>query len=115
MHLNKKLKNLALISAIMTAGLFSQPVSAQTLQHIYVFPGNWRLQNYNREDEIAVWGTGAPDCGGSTGMQLIAGPDRLNRFWAMILTAKSTNKKVGIYYYVVAPGSCMIDSFYIQD
>lgn len=115
MHLNKKAKKAILISAIMAAGLSSQSASAQTLQSIYELPTNWILQNYDREDQVAIWHTSATDCGVSSGMQLYGQPERLSRFWATVMTAKLTNKKVGIYYYVITPGSCKIDSFLIEN
>jgi hypothetical protein len=49
---------------------------------------------------------------GSLGFPAGTAVDDLNRFWALLMTAKVTGQDVGIYYYVSGT-SCLIESFYL--
>ncbi len=73
-------------------------------------PTNWRLQNYVG-GAMWVYYTSAPSPCPDGGLQLppSATSDELNRFWSLVLTAKTTGAQVGIYYDSV---TCLISSFY---
>lgn len=88
-------------------------VPAQASQ-IYESPASWRLENYITSG-VTIYFTSAPEC---TNGQLIFGSTvtdvMQDRLWSLVLTAKSTGKKVGIFYSV-ANNICYIASFYIQE
>jgi hypothetical protein len=73
-------------------------------------PTGWRLQNYVG-GAVSLYYTSSP-CG--SGLLLLgagASADEKNRLWSLVLTAKATNKSVGIFYETTS-GSCNITSFY---
>jgi hypothetical protein len=73
----------------------------------------WRLQNYV-PNNIAVYYTGSSCAQGSLTFGPTATADDRNRFYSLILTARSTGKKIGVFYET-ASGSCQIQSFYTLD
>ena len=74
-------------------------------------PTGWRLENYAASHTVTLWYTGAPNCtdGHIEGSGMTQ--DDYNRLWSLILTAKATNQKVGIFYNA-SGGNCTIVSFY---
>jgi hypothetical protein len=71
---------------------------------------NWRLQNYV-SNVVVVYFTGSPCTSGALNFPSNATSDDKNRFWALVLTAKSTGKKVGVWYETTS-GNCQITSYY---
>jgi len=70
----------------------------------------WRLQNYV-PGTVLVYFTSSPCVSGMLSFPTSATSDDKNRFWSLVLTAKATGKKVGVYYETVS-GSCQITSYY---
>ncbi|MBO9708831.1 MAG: hypothetical protein J7521_11520 [Caulobacter sp.] len=73
----------------------------------------WRLQNYV-PNNIVVFYAGSSCASGSLTFGPTATADDRNRFYSLILTARSAGKKVGVFYET-ASGSCQIQSFYTLD
>ena len=73
----------------------------------------WRLQNYV-PNNVVVYYTGSSCTSGSLTFGPAATADDRNRFYSLILTARSTGKKIGVFYET-ASGSCQIQSFYTLD
>ncbi|MBW8859251.1 MAG: hypothetical protein JF570_05825 [Caulobacter sp.] len=73
----------------------------------------WRLQNYV-PNNLVVYYTGSPCTSGSLTFGPAATADDRNRFYSLILTARSTGKKIGVFYETVS-GGCQIQSFYTLD
>jgi hypothetical protein len=81
--------------------------------YIEAVPTTWRLQNYIGSN-MYVWFTGSPCAGGSLVLGASVSTDDKNRFWALVLTAKASQKTVGIYYETTS-GVCNITSFYMPN
>ncbi len=73
----------------------------------------WRLQNYV-PNNVVVYFTGSSCAQGSLTFSSAATADDRNRFYSLILTARSTGKKIGVFYETTS-GSCQIQSFYTLD
>lgn len=73
----------------------------------------WRLQNYV-PNNITVFFTGSSCAQGALTFGTAATADDRNRFYSLILTARTTGKKIGVFYET-ASGSCQIQSFYTLD
>ena len=88
--------------------LGAAPAGADAIEAV---PSNWRLQDYGPAG-LSLWYTGAPCPDGHLMLPSTAGysPDRL---WATVMTAKATNRPIGVFYHV-DNGACVIDSFYLQ-
>ncbi len=87
----------------------SAPALSQGL--IEAIPNGWRIQRYVG-GAISVFYTGSSCPQG--GMNLAASSDEMNQFWSLLLTARSTQTKVGIYYDN-SNNSCNIQSFYLKE
>ena len=75
-------------------------------------PLNWRLADYVG-GPVAVFYTGSTASSCSQGvmqMPSTATADEINRFWSLILTAKTTGAKVGVIYDSV---TCLISTFWL--
>lgn len=87
-------------------------VSATAMADNYeAVPTGWRLENYVASHTVTLWYTGAPGCMGGHIEGAGMSQDDYNRLWSLILTAKSTNQKIGIFY-TGSGGNCTITSFY---
>ena len=100
-------KALALAFSALT--LFAAP-AAFADAFFEASPATWRLQNYVPNVLVAYY---TPSTCAS---QVITFPsnatqDDRNRFYALVLSAQTTGKKVGVYYETVS-GGCQITSFY---
>lgn len=73
-------------------------------------PTNWRLQDYGG-GMINLWFTGSPCTNGQLVLLQSAPEGTKDRLWSLILTAKVSNRPVGIYYHFDGT-NCVIDSFY---
>jgi hypothetical protein len=79
---------------------------------IVAVPTNWRLQDYGG-GAINLYYTGAPCTSGALVLVSSAPEGTKDRLWSTILTAKLSNRPVGIFYHVDA-STCIIDSFYMD-
>ncbi|AXI01471.1 hypothetical protein [Aquirhabdus parva] len=96
------MKKLILICALaMSSWAVAAPASILTV------PSGWRLQNYTG-GALVVWYTTASTC--TTGkLTLPAGNEsQRNRFWALVLAAKTASRKVLVEY---DDSTCVISSF----
>ena len=75
-------------------------------------PTNWRLQDYvGSSVDVYFTGSAASSCtSGLMQMPSTATTDEINRFWSLILTAKTTGAKVGVIYDSV---TCLISTFWL--
>lgn len=91
----------------------SFPALAETV--IEAYPTGWRLQNYSsttkRATIVAVAYAGSTCIDGTLNFAASATEDDKNRFWSLILTAKVSNRPVGLFYETTS-GACNITSFW---
>jgi hypothetical protein len=74
-------------------------------------PTGWRMENY-ANNSIVIWSAGSPCAGGSIFLPGNFTAADANRLWATVTTAKTTGKKMFVYYdNANAPTSCPILSF----
>ena len=74
-------------------------------------PSSWRLENYPGGTVVA-WFTSSTCASGQVSFPASATQADMNRFWATVSIAKTTGKKMFLYYENVnAPASCPIASF----
>lgn len=100
----------ALIAAALAALL--APASAYATQDlIEAVPTAWRVQDY-MAGGLYVYYTGSPCAQGELILPSTSSSDVTNRFWSLIITAKSMGKTVGVYFDSV---SCNIASYYIKE
>lgn len=93
-------------------------VSASEMAHaddvlgVEAVPTVWRIENYIAEHRVVLWFTGAAGCtnGALNGSGMTQ--DDYNRLWSLILTAKASNRTIGVRY-TAASGTCNIVSFYM--
>lgn len=78
--------------------------------NIFDYPINWRLQNYVSDNRVVVFFTGVQNCPSGELSLSNATDAQKDRFWSIVMTAKITNKRVGIFYT-----GCVIDSFYLEN
>lgn len=96
-------------SFLITISLaISSPVYADL--YVEAVPTNWKLQDYI-SGVVNAYYVGTSCYAGGVSFPASATIDDKNRFWALVLSAKSTGKPVGIYYETVT-GNCQITSFY---
>ena len=71
------------------------------------------LQNYIGNVVVAYF-INVQDCpNGGIAMPSTSTSEDKNRFWSAVMTARATNKAIGIFYSI-SGGSCFVDSFYLQ-
>lgn len=91
----------------------SSPALADTV--IEAYPTGWRLQNYSattkRATIVAVAYAGSTCIDGTLNFAASATEEDKNRFWSLILTAKVSNRQVGLFYETTS-GACNITSFW---
>lgn len=97
-----------LVFALTTFFAFASANAAMTA--VTNSPSAWRIENY--PGTVVVWFTSSACTNG----QISFGPSStqadMNRFWATVMIAKATGKKMFIYYENAnAPASCPIISF----
>jgi hypothetical protein len=95
--------------ALSALALSSAP-AAWADANIEASPAGWRMQNY-APNTLLVHFTGSPCQYGTLSFPANATNEDRNRFYALVLSAATTGKKVGVYYETVS-GSCQITSFY---
>ena len=95
------------------ATLSPVPALAQAQYNIEAVPTNWRMQDYTA-NTVNLYYTGSSCTSGSLVLSSSAPDGSKDRLWSLVLTAKLTNRPVGIFYHVDASGNCMIDSFYMD-
>jgi hypothetical protein len=99
----------ALAFTLSALTLFAAP-TAFADAFFEVSPAAWRLQVYI-PDLVVAYYTPSPCVGGSITFSSNATQDDRSRFYALVLSAQATGKKVGVYYETVS-GGCQITSFY---
>jgi hypothetical protein len=104
-----RIKNIALV-ALSLMSIVGAPAQAG---EVYAFPANWRLENYVWNHTVVLYFTGAAGCDNGALSASGMSQDDVDRLWSMIMTAKATNKPVGIFYDGSGP-SCTIASFYME-
>lgn len=72
-------------------------------------PATWRLQNFVPNTVMAFF-TGSPCSNGRLSFSTSATVQDKDRFFSMVLTARATGRKMGVYYDTT---SCEIYSFYM--
>ncbi len=107
------LKAIAATVALALASV-SEMASADEVLEVEAVPTAWRLENYVAEHKVVLWFTGATGCinGNLNGTGMTQ--DDYNRLWSLILTAKASNRPVGVRYTADSL-TCNIVSFYIQN
>ncbi len=82
---------------------------------LQTYPTHWRLQEYV-PGLIATWYTGITNCGtdGSLRLPNNATEETKQRYWYLIMSAKISQKKVGVFYNNIN-GVCTIISFYLAE
>ncbi|MDV6331295.1 hypothetical protein [Asticcacaulis sp. 201] len=88
------------------AGFSTIPARADSLESN---PTAWLLQDY-LDGAVYVYHTSSPCIDGKLFIPATGPADAKNRFWSLVLSAKMSNKIVGIYYN---PTTCEINSFYL--
>jgi len=91
----------------MTFFLFITAVAARAGE-INENPASWRLQNYVFNDNVQIFFTSVAGCQYG-GLTLFGTEAQKDRFWSLVLTAKTLQKNVGIHYT-----GCSIDDFYMD-
>jgi len=75
-------------------------------------PAAWRLESYPGGQGVVVWFTSSPCTNGQVTFGATASQADANRFWATVAIAKTTGKKIFVYFENAgAPASCPIVSF----
>ncbi len=106
------MKRAIAIAAVWSSGLiFPQAVLADA--SVEAVPTSWRLENYNQQMDVVVWFSGSTCGNGKLTFPSTATADQRNRFYSLILTAKTIGRKVGVFYET-STGQCQIVSFYID-
>lgn len=72
-------------------------------------PNKWRLEN-NIPDRLEVWYSGSSCANGRLILPSTATKEDKNRFWSTIMAAKTSNKKVVVFYDENTAG-CEVSSF----
>jgi hypothetical protein len=102
------MKKIAVALSLLAAVAGTPAVAAEAL--LEGDPATWRLQNYV-PNNIMVFFTGSPCQYGRMQFSSAATVQDKDRFFSMVLTARSTGRKMGVYYDDV---SCDIWSFYLM-
>ena len=105
--LRSSIARTALTSALL---LIAVPAQADVISGV---PTNWRLENYAANGGVNLWYTGSPCANGGLVLPASATENSKDRLWSLILTAKTSNRPVGIIYHSDGV-SCIIDSFYMD-
>jgi len=95
-----------LFFALLCLG-FSQAQAAAV--QISAVPTGWRLENYPG-DYVAVWFTPSPCASGQLSFPSTTSSADKNRFWALVLAAKLSQKPIFVFYDDQTP-NCTIYSF----
>jgi len=103
--MKKLVANLVLLASIAAA---MPAASAEVLME--GDPANWRVQNYV-PNSVVTYITGSPCQYGQLTYPPNATTEDKDRYFAMILTARSTGRRVGIFY---ESSNCQIQSFYLM-
>jgi hypothetical protein len=90
---------------------FVMPAPAFADNLIETIPTGWRLQNYLNASDLVTWYTGSSCNNGLLTFPSTASEDIKNRYYSLILSAKSAGRSVGIFYETTS-GACSITSFF---
>lgn len=91
------------------------PVPALADNYFDQIPTGWRLQNYNASaTRLQVSYTASNCAGGVLNFSSSATSDDLNRFWALVLSARALGTRVGIFYETTS-GICNITSYFAKE
>jgi hypothetical protein len=101
------LKNIRRMLAVNIFIFMSFPANA-TINSFEVVPTAIRMQDY-LDGAVDLYFTPSTCGSGLVALGASAPTDSKNRLWSLILTAKTTGKKVGIYYDST---TCFITNFY---
>lgn len=75
-------------------------------------PSAWRMENYAGPSGVTIWFTSSPCSAGQVTFGSSATQADMNRLWATVTTAKTTGRKMFLYFdNANAPASCPIISF----
>jgi hypothetical protein len=78
-------------------------------------PSAWRLENYVGS-EVVLWFTSSPCANGQVTFNAPASQADVNRLWATVSIAKTTGRKMFLYYdNASAPARCPIVSFGLEE
>lgn len=109
----RKLSSLVIASLGLTL-LAPATVSAQST-NIEAIPSGWRLENYPSNtvaNGVTLWYTGSACVNGHLQLPPNASSDDANRLWSTIISAKLSNRPVGVLYSKNGD-TCTILSFYL--
>ncbi len=101
------MKKIVVALSLLAAVAGTPAVAAEAL--LEGDPATWRLQNYVPND-VKVFFSGSPCQYGRLQFPASATTQDKDRFFSMVLTARSTGRNMGVYYDNV---SCDIWSFYL--
>src|SRR5438876_165256 len=96
-----------LFLALVCVGCFSQAQAASV--QLSAVPTNWRLENYPG-DGVYVWFTPSSCANGMLSLPSTTTSADRNRFWALVLAAKLSQKPIFVFYDGQSP-TCTIVSF----
>jgi len=101
------------IAAILVGLVCLISPSAAFADTLVEVPAAWRLEVFTSSHTVAVFFTGASNC--TTGKMTLgnASTDDVNKFYALVLTAKMARKPIGLFY-TASSGTCVIETFYID-
>jgi hypothetical protein len=104
------LRRLAMMALVVVSAVgWGSAASGQSL-YLEAVPTAWRLQDY-LDGYVTLFYTPSTAC--ANGLLKLSGTEESrNRLWALIMTAKATNKVVGIFY---DSSTCLISSFYEKE
>jgi hypothetical protein len=77
---------------------------------IVAVPTSWRLENYAGNSVVSAWFTGSSCTNGVLTFPSQATAADKNRFWALVLAAKLTQKAIFVFYDD-AIGGCQMISY----
>jgi hypothetical protein len=80
---------------------------------VEAIPMGWRLENY-AGDSVVAYFTGSSCATGQLTFGSSATLNDKNRFWALVMTAKVSGKRIGVVYDN-ATSTCDIVSFYFKE
>ena len=104
------MRNGCLAAGAATLAIATLPSAASAAQ-VYLIenPSHWRLQDYIPGGGVAVYYSSSTCASGALILPSTVSTDEQNRWWSLVLTAKTAGTLVGVYYDNV---TCVISSFF---
>lgn len=94
--------------------LLAAPLATAAPVFFSEVPTNWRLENYPGGSDVGAWFTPS-SCGfGRISFPNTAKESDKNRFWALVMAAKLTQKSIFVIYDNATAPNCTIVSFGID-